>query len=55
MTEIGLLSEAGAIAFTNGKTSLANAKVMRNVLAYAKDFGALIVHHLEDPSLARTA
>ena len=48
MTEIGLLREAGAIAFANGKTSLANAKVMRNVLAYAKDFGALIVHHLED-------
>ncbi len=53
MTEIGLLSEAGAVAFTNGKTSLSNAKVMRNVLAYAKDFGALIVHHLEDPSLAK--
>ena len=53
MTEIGLLREAGAIAFTNGKTSLANAKMMRNVLAYAKDFGALIVHHLEDPSLAQ--
>ena len=53
MTEIGLLSEAGAIAFANGKTSLANAKVMRNVLAYAKDFGALIVHHLEDPTLAK--
>jgi dihydroorotase len=53
MAEIGLLSEAGAIAFANGKTSLANAKVMRNVLAYAKDFGALIVHHLEDPTLAQ--
>ena len=53
MTEIGLLREAGAIAFTNGKHSLANAKMMRNVLAYAKDFGALIIHHLEDPSLAK--
>jgi dihydroorotase len=53
MAEIGLLREAGAIAFTNGKTSLASAKMMRNVLAYAKDFGALIVHHLEDPSLAQ--
>jgi len=52
MTEIGLLRDAGAIAFTNGKTSLANAKMMRNVLAYAKDFGALIIHHLEEPSLA---
>jgi dihydroorotase len=53
MSEIGLLREAGAIAFAHGKTSLANAKVMRNVLAYAKDFDALIVHHLEDPSLAQ--
>ena len=53
MSEIGLLSEAGAIAFANGKTSLANAKVMRNVLAYAKDFDALIVHHLEDADLAK--
>ena len=53
MTEIGLLREAGAIAFTNGKQSLANAKMMRNVLAYAKDFDALIIHHLEDPTLAK--
>ena len=53
MSEIGLLRGAGAVAFANGKASLANAKVMRNVLAYAKDFGSLIVHHLEDPTLAQ--
>jgi dihydroorotase len=52
MSEIGLLHEAGAVAFTNGKASLANANVMRNVLAYAKDFDALIVHQLEEPTLA---
>jgi dihydroorotase len=52
MAEIGLLRGAGAIAFANGKASLTNAKVMRNVLAYAKDFGALIMHHLEDADLA---
>ncbi len=51
MTEIGLLQRAGAIAFTNGKTSVANTRVMRNVLLYAKDFGALIAHHTEDPYL----
>ena len=55
MTEIGLLKRAGAIAFTNGKTSVANTRVMRNVLLYAKDFGALIVHHTEDPYLSQTA
>ncbi|GFO80435.1 MAG: hypothetical protein A49_00620 [Methyloceanibacter sp.] len=52
IAELGLLRDAGAIAFTNGKSSVANAKIMRNVLAYAKDYGALIVHHLEDPALA---
>jgi dihydroorotase len=52
MTEFGLLREAGALAFTNGKTSLANAKMMRNVMGYAKDFGALIIHHLEEPTLS---
>ncbi|MGH6866246.1 MAG: dihydroorotase [Methyloceanibacter sp.] len=53
MAEIGLLHDAGAIAFTNGKTSITNARVMRNVLAYANDFGALIIHHLEDPTLSQ--
>lgn len=52
MTEIGLLQRAGAIAFTNGKASVSDARVMRNVLLYAKDFGALIVHHTEDPHLS---
>ena len=55
MTEIGLLQRAGAIAFTNGKSSVANTRIMRNVLLYAKDFGALIVHHTEDPHLTEGA
>ncbi|MBX9683851.1 MAG: dihydroorotase [Hyphomicrobium sp.] len=55
MSEIGLLKRAGAIAFSNGKSSLANTRVMRNVLNYAKDFGALVVHHTEDPFLSGSA
>jgi dihydroorotase len=55
MTEIGLLQRAGAIAFTNGKSSVANTRIMRNTLLYAKDFGALIVHHTEDPHLSEGA
>ena len=51
MTEIGLLSEAGAIAFTDGARSLTNAGVMRRALTYARDFGALVMHHVEDPDL----
>ncbi len=55
MTEIGLLKRAGAVAFTNGKSTVSNTRVMRQVLNYAKDFGALIVHHTEDPYLSGTA
>jgi dihydroorotase len=52
LAEFGLLQEAGAIAFTQGRHSLRNAKVMRNALTYACDFDALVVHHTEDPDLS---
>jgi dihydroorotase len=52
MAEIGLLKEAGAIAFTDGARSVTNAQVMRRALTYARDFDALIIHHVEDPDLA---
>ncbi|HVZ53857.1 MAG TPA: dihydroorotase [Pseudolabrys sp.] len=51
MTEIGLLKAAGAVAFTDGDKSVINAQVMRRALTYGRDFGALIVHHTEDPNL----
>jgi dihydroorotase len=51
MAEIGLLKEAGAIAFTDGARSVTNAQVMRRALTYARDFDALIIHHVEDPDL----
>ena len=51
LTEIGLLKAAGAVAFTNGVQSVANALMMRRALTYARDFDALIVHHTEDPDL----
>ena len=51
MTEIGLLKAAGAVAFTDGDSSVMNALVMRRALTYARDFDALIVHHTEDPHL----
>ncbi len=52
MTEIGLLRQAGALAFTDGKRSVANAKLMRLILSYARDFNGLVVHHAEDAELA---
>ncbi len=52
ISELGLLQEAGAVAFTNSKPSVTNSKVMRNILAYAHDFNALVVHNIEDSDLA---
>ncbi len=52
MAELGLLREAGAAAFTDGKRAIANAQMMRRVLSYARAFGGRIVQHPEDPSLA---
>jgi dihydroorotase len=51
MTEIGLLKEAGAIAWTDGARSVMNAQVMRRALTYGRMFDALIVQHCEDPAL----
>lgn len=51
ITEIGLLKRTGAVAFTNGKSTITNTRTMRQVLNYSKDFGALVVHHTEDPYL----
>ena len=52
MTELGLLAEAGAVAFTDGARAVADATVMRRVLSYASAKGLLIVQHPEEPSLA---
>ncbi|MGL4729714.1 MAG: dihydroorotase [Bosea sp. (in: a-proteobacteria)] len=52
MTEFGLLREAGAVAFSDGKQSIHNAQVMRRAMIYARDLGALIMHHVEDADLA---
>ena len=52
LTEMGLLAESGAVAFTDGLKAVENAQVMRRALAYARTFGLLIVQHPEEPSLA---
>ena len=52
MTEFGLLQEAGAVAFTDGLKAVTNAQVMRRALTYARDFGALLMQHVEEPALA---
>jgi len=55
MTEIGLLKEAGAVAFTDGDRTIANARILRRALSYAATHGALTVGHAEDPDLSANA
>jgi dihydroorotase len=52
MTEFGLLREAGAAFFTDGRRTIASSAVMRRALTYARDFGATIVHETQDADLA---
>ena len=52
LAEIGLLREAGAVAFTDGSRTIGPARLMRLALSYAHGFGARIVQHPEEPSLA---
>src|SRR5690606_27826268 len=54
MTEFGLLREAGAVAFTEGRKTIANSQTMRRALTYARDFGAVIDHVTQDPHLSAT-
>ncbi|MCR4281659.1 MAG: amidohydrolase family protein, partial [Bauldia sp.] len=54
MTEFGLLQDAGAVAFTDGRRTVTDSAVMRRALTYARDFDALIMHHPADPNLIGT-
>ncbi len=51
MSEQRLLLDAGAVALTDGDHAVADAKIMRAILTYAKGTGALVVHHVQEPSL----
>ncbi len=52
LTEMGLLAEAGAVAFTDGNRAVGDAKVMMRALSYSTSFDLLVVQHPEEPSLA---
>ena len=48
---MGLLAANGALGFTDGVKAIADALVMRRVLAYARSFDLLVMQHPEEPSL----
>ena len=52
LSEMGLLAEDGAVAFTDGGRAVADSLVMYRALSYAATFGLLIVQHPEEPRLA---
>ncbi|WLS08850.1 dihydroorotase [Shinella sumterensis] len=51
MTEFGLLKDAGAVAFTNGRNPMHNAQVLRRAMTYAREFGSVISLETRDKYL----
>lgn len=52
MTEIGLMSEAGAVLFASGPVPVEDAGIMRRLMAYSATFNALISNSPVTPSLS---
>ena len=52
LSEIGQLVEAEAVAFSDGKSPIANAEVMRRALEYTGMFNCPILHHSMVPELS---
>jgi len=55
LTEIGLMTEAGAVMFSNGTRPIADAQIMRRTLSYSASFNALIANRAIEPSLSKAA
>ena len=55
MTEIGFLKDAGAVAFTDGDHVVTDARILSRALTYARSLDALVVAHVQDPSLSQGA
>jgi dihydroorotase len=52
MTEMGLLQQAGAVAFTNGRYGLNDTQVLRRAMTYAREFNAVIALETREKYLA---
>jgi dihydroorotase len=52
LAEFGDLREAGCVAVSDDGQPVADARVMRRALEYAKAFDLVVVNHCEDPSLS---
>ena len=52
LTEFGAMVRAGCVAISDDGIPVANAKLFRRALEYAKTFGLTVIDHCEDPDLA---
>lgn len=55
MTELGLMSNAGAVMFSNGDTPISDTRLMRRIMSYSSTFNALIAHRPVDAYLSKGA
>jgi dihydroorotase len=55
MVEIGFLQDAGAVAFTDCDHVITNTKVYQRALTYARSLGALVIGHVQEPTLSKGA
>jgi dihydroorotase len=51
ITEFGLLKEAGAVCFADGRHSIQSTALLRAAFTYAANFDMPVVHHLADAGL----
>ncbi|KAB1086125.1 dihydroorotase [Neorhizobium galegae] len=51
MTEIGLLQQSGAVAFTNGRHGLSDTLLLRRIMTYAREFDAVVSLELREKYL----
>ncbi len=51
LAEIGLMAEAGAVAFTDDGDAIGSAGMMARALAYVKMTGRVLMQHCEEPTL----
>jgi dihydroorotase len=55
LAEYADLKEAGCVAFSDDGRPVADARVLRRALEYAKAFGLTLVDHCEEPTLSEKA
>ncbi|PDT52612.1 MULTISPECIES: dihydroorotase [Sinorhizobium] len=51
MSELGLLRDAGAVCFTNGRQPVHDTLVLRRAMTYAREFGAVVALETRDKYL----